>query len=103
MDNKEITEKINRFIDSIIQEYQPTKIILFGSHAKGTNNENSDIDIAIVVDKIEGSFLEKEAQLYKIRRNIDAADIEPILIEQNSDKSGFLDHILSYGKILFAR
>ena len=71
MDNREITEKINRFIDSIIPEYNPTKIILFGSYAKGTNNENSDIDIAVVVDEVEGSFLEKEAGLYKIKLKYD--------------------------------
>ncbi|WP_353095844.1 nucleotidyltransferase domain-containing protein [Tissierella praeacuta] len=56
MDNREVTEKINRFIDSIVPEYNPTKIILFGSYAKGTNNENSDIDIAVVVDEVERSF-----------------------------------------------
>lgn len=100
MDNREVIKKINRFVDSIILEYNPKKIILFGSYARGTNNENSDIDIAVVVDEVEGSFLEKEARLYKIRRSIDA-NIEPILIEENNDKSGFLEHILSYGKLLF--
>lgn len=29
---------------------------LFGSYAKGLQNENSDIDIAIVVDDIENTF-----------------------------------------------
>lgn len=102
MDNREVIKRINRFVDSIIIEYNPIKIILFGSYAKGTNNENSDIDIAVVVDKVEGSFLEKESRLYKIRRKIDI-NIEPILIEQDNDQSGFLDHILSYGKLLFTR
>lgn len=102
MDNREISEKINRFVETVIPEYNPEKIVLYGSYAKGTNNENSDIDIAIIVDEIKGSFLEKEARLYKIRRSIDA-NIEPILIEKNTDKSGFLNHILSYGQILFSR
>ena len=66
----EIAEKINRFIKSVIPEYNPKKIILYGSYAKGTNDENSDIDIAVIVDEVEGSFLEQEARLYKIRRNI---------------------------------
>ncbi|SCG84176.1 nucleotidyltransferase [Proteiniborus sp. DW1] len=102
MDNREISERINRFVESVIPEYNPEKIVLYGSYAKGTNNENSDIDIAIIVDEVKGSFLEKEARLYKIRRNIDS-NIEPILIEKNSDRSGFLNHILSYGQILFSR
>ena len=70
MDKGEIAEKINRFIKSVIPEYNPKKIILYGSYAKGTNDENSDIDIAVIVDEVEGSFLEQEARLYKIRRNI---------------------------------
>lgn len=102
MDNREISEKINRFVESIIPEYNPKKIVLYGSYAKGTNNENSDIDIAVIVDEVEGSFLEREARLYKIRRSIDA-NIEPILLEQKNDKSGFLEHILSYGQVLFTR
>lgn len=102
MDNREISEKINRFVETVIPEYNPEKIVLYGSYAKGTNNENSDIDIAIIVDEIKGSFLEKEARLYKIRRSIDA-NIEPILIEKSTDKSGFLNYILSYGQILFSR
>lgn len=102
MDNREIAEKINKFVKSIVLEYNPVKIVLFGSYAKGTNNENSDIDIAVVVDEVDGSFIEKEARLYKIRRSIDA-NIEPILIQQDKDESGFLEHILSYGKLLFTR
>lgn len=102
MVNREISEKINKFIESVIPEYNPEKIVLYGSYAKGTNNENSDIDIAVIVDEVKESFLEKEARLYKIRRGIDA-NIEPILLERNSDKSGFINHILSYGQVLFTR
>jgi predicted nucleotidyltransferase len=78
------------------------KIVLFGSYAKGTNKEESDIDVAVIVEKIDGSFLEKEAGLYKIRRNIDE-NIEPVLFEAGSDKSGFLESILSYGEVIYQR
>jgi predicted nucleotidyltransferase len=29
------------------------EVILFGSYATGTNRENSDIDVAVVVEKLE--------------------------------------------------
>lgn len=61
MDNREISEKINRFVETVIPEYNPEKIVLYGSYAKGTNNENSDIDIAIIVDEIKGSFFRKRS------------------------------------------
>lgn len=102
MDNRQVYGTINRFIEAIIPEYNPEKIILYGSYAKGTNHMESDIDIAIIVKEVEGSFLEKEARLYKIRRGIDS-NIEPILLESNNDRSGFLEHILSYGEVLFTK
>ncbi len=45
---------INTEIQSIVQDiaslYAPTKIILFGSQAKGTTNPKSDIDLCIIKD-----------------------------------------------------
>ena len=38
----------------------------------------------------------------KIRRSFDN-NIEPILLESNNDRSGFLEHILSYGEILYEK
>lgn len=46
--NKDIVDSINKFIEEIKKQYNVTAIILFGSYAKGTENEDSDIDIAII-------------------------------------------------------
>lgn len=100
MDTGQDYERLNKFIEAIIPEYNPEKIVLYGSYAKGTNQAESDMDVAVIVAEVEGSFLDKEARLYKIRRNFDI-NIEPILIESKEDRSGFLEHILSYGKILY--
>lgn len=102
MDKREVLEKLKKFSDIVVEKYNPLKIVLFGSYAKGTNKEESDIDVAVIVEKIDGSFLEKEAGLYKIRRNIDE-NIEPVLFEAGSDKSGFLDSILSSGEVICQR
>ncbi|HNW82274.1 MAG TPA: nucleotidyltransferase domain-containing protein [bacterium] len=102
MDKLEVLEKLKRFSEIVVVKYNPLKIILFGSYAKGNFKDESDIDVAVIVDKIDGSFLEKEAGLYKIRRNIDE-NIEPVLFEAGSDKSGFLESILSYGEVIYQR
>ena len=39
--------RIVRDISSFAQEHSVTKIVLFGSRARGTNTERSDIDIAV--------------------------------------------------------
>ena len=36
--------------DQLIQKFQPSKIILFGSVAKGTFRETSDIDLCVIQD-----------------------------------------------------
>lgn len=100
MDQRKINEGINKFVERVIAEYSPRKIILFGSYARGDYHENSDIDIAVVVGGYSDSFIDGEVNLYKIRRKI-LSDIEPILIDENEDKSGFLEHILSYGKTVY--
>lgn len=41
-------KKIEEIISKIIRNYDPDKIILFGSYAKGTANEDSDLDLIIV-------------------------------------------------------
>ena len=38
----------------IIEQFNPIKIVLFGSHARGTAVPDSDIDL-LVIKKIEGS------------------------------------------------
>ena len=42
-----LPDRILRELSSFAQKYSVTKIILFGSRARGTNTERSDIDIAV--------------------------------------------------------
>lgn len=89
---------------SIVKEYSILlkkhipleKVYLFGSFAKNTNSADSDIDVAIVVKKIEGDFFAIQPLLWKLRRQIDDR-IEPILIERDNDNSGFLIEIQRNG------
>ena len=79
--DKEIMDIIERYIKVILENYKVKAIILFGSYAKGTNHEDSDIDIAIITDDIKcEDVFEEQLNLKKLRRNIDYR-IEPHLIE----------------------
>ena len=101
MDKREVIEKVKRYSDLVNIHFPTVKlIILYGSYAKSIAKKHSDIDIAVVVDKIDDDFLMLAAQLYKLRREIDAR-IEPILLEENNDKSGFLEQILKDGEIIY--
>jgi len=75
-------------------------IILYGSYARGTERTGSDIDIAIVVDELDGDYLDISSRLFSLTRQVDAG-IEPKLIIRKNNRSGFLESILKYGKIVY--
>ncbi len=81
----------------LLKQYFPHEnVYLFGSYARNTNRKDSDIDVAIVVDHIEGDYFSIHPLLWKLRRQVDDR-IEPILIERDHDKSDFLSEIQKYG------
>ena len=41
-------EHISTMINRIVRDFDPVQIILFGSHARGEANRNSDIDLLVV-------------------------------------------------------
>ncbi len=96
MDKGEAINKVREY-SILLKKYLPLeKVYLFGSYAKNTNRTDSDIDVAIVVKKIEGDFFTIQPLLWKLRRQIDDR-IEPILIEKDNDFSGFLIEIQKNG------
>ncbi|HAH58571.1 MAG: nucleotidyltransferase domain-containing protein [Lentimicrobium sp.] len=81
----------------LLKDYFPfDKIYLFGSYARNTQQEDSDINVAIVVSSMDKDFFEIQPLLWKLRRQIDHR-IEPILIESENDDSGFLFEIQRHG------
>lgn len=60
------------------------QIYLYGSYASGKAKEHSDIDVAVVVEKVPRRFeahMEKKMDLRKLGCRIDTR-IEPILLEE---------------------
>ena len=96
MDKGEAINKVREY-SILLKKYIPLeKVYLFGSYAKNTNRSDSDIDVAIVVNKLEGDFFTIQPLLWKLRRQVDDR-IEPILIEKDNDYSGFLIEIQRNG------
>lgn len=48
--HKKLTVALERIMHTLITQYQPEKVILFGSMADGTVGEWSDIDLVIIKD-----------------------------------------------------
>jgi Predicted nucleotidyltransferases len=65
VDIKRVRGIIPKMVEKIVEEYQPKKIILFGSYTYGEPTGDSDIDILVVT---EGRLSPKET--YKVRHKL---------------------------------
>lgn len=73
--SREIMKSIEKYIEKISQYYKIEAIILFGSYAKGTENEDSDIDIAVISSDFK-NIIQDGADLIGFTWKIDTR-IEP--------------------------
>ncbi len=96
MDKAEAINKVKKYTALLRDYIDLEKVYLFGSYAKGNFRGDSDIDVAIVVKKVEGDFFSINPLLWKLRRQIDDR-IEPIIIEREKDFAGFLTIIQKDG------
>ena len=100
LDKNEVREIAFTFANSVCQKYNPKQIVLFGSYADGIPNEESDIDIAVIYDVVDGNWLEHWGCLIGLRENI-SYDIEVHLLDETCNRTGFLNYIRSTGEIIF--
>ncbi|MDF1570852.1 MAG: nucleotidyltransferase domain-containing protein [Bacteroidales bacterium] len=75
MVKKSVIDTASRYVRQLPTELDVKKAFLFGSCAKGLDNEDSDIDIAVVIGNMT-DFFATQMQLMRIRRKIDLR-IEP--------------------------
>lgn len=75
------------------------KIVLFGSYAKGSANEDSDIDIDVLVDNYDGDVLELSSKLWLAAGSI-SDYIEPVLLDYNDAAAGFIAEVLNTGIVV---
>lgn len=104
MDKEKARKLVEEYAKLVIQAMNVNKIILYGSYARGDYRKDSDIDVAVIVPRssISKNILEDMAKLFKLRRNI-SNDIEPVLIIDEEDPSGFLENITEYGEVVYSR
>jgi len=76
-DKQVIYQKIREYIQILEKnQIKVWRLYLYGSYAKGIFNEESDIDLAVFLEKEDLDGFEEDAQLMKLRRKVDIR-IEP--------------------------
>ncbi|MBQ9641607.1 MAG: nucleotidyltransferase domain-containing protein [Bacteroidaceae bacterium] len=79
-------ELVRRYKEVITPRFDPAlKVMMFGSYAKDCPNEWSDIDVAVIVPKVDHEkWWDTAVSLGRARENI-SCYIEPILLESGED------------------
>ena len=98
---QEINNIINDYISDIQKYIKVDKAILYGSYAKGTNHEYSDLDIAIFSDGFANqSFVESVTFLCSIARKYKEMCIEPVAftLSDLQDGNPFVNDIVATGR-----
>jgi uncharacterized protein len=75
MDKADALVIANKYAEAVRANYVNSKIYLFGSYAKGNFNDDSDIDIAVVLEDYN-NLIDMQLELMRLRRKIDSR-IEP--------------------------
>jgi len=104
MSEAEVREKIAEITEKIVREYQPEKIILFGSYAWGKPNKDSDVDIFIVKKTDNTREMSRKINRLFFPRYIamDFIVYTPEQVKKRNEMGDFfLNNILTNGKILY--
>jgi len=101
------SNKINEVVTKIATKFNPDKIILFGSYANGTPNEDSDLDLLIVQDSdlpMQKRGLDIRLSLIGTMIPIDLLIYTKSEFDQEKNKSfSFLNSAIRNSKILYER
>ena len=103
-------------IEGIIKRYsqqleglgiKPEGMILYGSFARGTAEEGSDIDLLIVSEDFQGMNIRERSELLgmaaaRILSPIQAEGVTPQEVRENEEDS-FLEEILQSGVVLLEK
>jgi len=99
----------------VLKQADPYRIILFGSCVSGTANENSDIDLLVILDnndvaKTYEERLKKKLFINKLVRNINYKVALDILVYSKEEYSiikntgnYFIDEIENTGRIIYEK
>ena len=98
MDKEQAIEIARRYKKLEAEKLPGKALYIYGSYSKGTYNENSDIDIAGVVDKLSDNYFDDTPVLWKLRRKISNL-IEPVLLIEDNNNPLYCD-IMKTGTLI---
>lgn len=96
---EEINNIFQRNLSSLLENYSIQLVYVFGSYAKGNNNRNSDLDIAILMEEMD--FNDKLSLIGDLTDIFKRNDIDLVIL--NSANSVLKHQIIKYGKLIYMK
>lgn len=95
MDKREAIELTRKYKYAISEKLKDAKVYLYGSYSKGTAHKDSDIDVAVIVPRINGDWLALSSFLWHKVDDVSLL-IEPVLMDE-SNPSPLYEDVLRTG------
>jgi uncharacterized protein len=96
-------KKVDQVVEKL-KKYNPSKVILFGSAAKGDGTADSDVDVLVVKDTNE-SFWKRQkrvASLIDTDFAVDAFVLTPLEVDTAlKEVQPFIYDVINEGKIIY--
>ena len=96
--------KVQQIVDELVKNYQPEKIIMFGSRVTGKTHEWSDVDL-IAIKKTDKKFRDRIREASSSFRHVLPVDVivyTPEEFEQMSKENRFVrEEILGKGQVIY--
>ena len=98
---------IRRMTNRIAKRFKPDKIVLFGSHARGTAGLDSDVDLLVVMQltstrRHQATAIDKS--LMGIKMPVDVIVVTPEDVERCKDQVGsIIRPAMREGKVVYER
>jgi len=100
MDKTDALNIAQKYAETIRNNFDFQKLILFGSYAKGNPREDSDIDIAVIFSDY-GNRLDRQVELMKLTRKVDTRiEPHPFREKEFEISNPFVNEIMTYGKVV---
>ena len=98
---------ISTMVDRIVEGFQPSRLVLFGSHARGTATDTSDVDLLVILPKVS----DKRDTAIEIRRALGDLPVCKDIVVATPEEVTLRGHLvgtvlrsaLREGKVLYER
>ncbi len=69
------TDAINSYVSLLVKRFNPHTVLLFGSQAAGTSDEESDVDLLVVMDHDKPRNVDQEIEIDRALPRVFPLDI----------------------------